>query len=70
MAELELVAAIRMVSVLIDDDDDDDDDDDHFLADDANFSLVLSLFSLCRWALQGRSQHCRTRTRTTASSRS
>ena len=61
MAELELVAAIRMVSVLIDDDDDDD-DDDHFLADDANFSLVLSLFSLCRWTSQERSPASRTPT--------
>ena len=63
MAELELVAAIRMVSVLIDDDDDDDDDDQyhgHFLADDANFSLVLSLFSLCRWTSQERSPASRT----------
>ena len=59
MAELELVAAIRMVSVLIYDDDDDD-DDDHFLADDANFSLVLSLFSLCRWTSQERSPASRT----------
>ena len=41
--EVELVAAIHMVSVLMDYDDDHD-HDDHVLADDANFSLVLSLF--------------------------
>ena len=44
--EMELVAGIRMVSVLIDDDH--HHIHDHVLTDDANFSLILSLFSLCR----------------------
>ena len=63
---MELVAGIHMVSVLVDEE---DDDDDRVLADDDNFSLVLSLFSICRWTSQGKSPCCKRSTLTTQSSR-